>query len=232
MSTLTTGRPLDDDGEPTDGPGLEIDPEGRAAELFADSPHALASSPGMDTWSAILNYPEWEDSGDPAMLVWLGPAATELPAHIHTNDTETLRAVEGDLTVVVKDEPTQLSPGEELTIQRGEPHYFSNDTDDQVAFYAEVPWTKTIDTQLMTFGMDHEGEFGTNGEYGEPDFLYGLLMFEYVRNGTRMTALPFFIQRILWASVGRIAKAAGRSAVNEKYLQDEFWEETVEQPSF
>jgi mannose-6-phosphate isomerase-like protein (cupin superfamily) len=231
-TTITTGRPLDENGEPTDGPALEIDPDGRAAELFSDSPHALASSPGMDMWSTILNYPEQSDSGKPAMLVWLGPEATELPAHVHTNETEVLRAVNGDLTVVVEDEPTRLSPGEELTIQLEEPHYFRNDTDDQVAFYAEVPWTKTIDTQFMAFGMDHEGAFGTDGEYGEPDLLYGLLMFEYVRNGTRMTALPFSVQRILWASVGRVAKAAGRSAVNDKYLQDEFWKKTVEQPSF
>jgi quercetin dioxygenase-like cupin family protein len=231
MNTITTGRPLDDAGEPTDGPALEIDPDSRAAELFSNSPHALASSPGMDTWSVILQYPEPSDSGDPAMLVWLGPEATELPAHVHTNGTEVLRAVDGELTVVVEDEPTRLSPGDELIIQLGEPHYFSNDTDDQVAFYAEVPWTKTIDTQFMTFGMDHEGVFGTDGEYSEPDFLHALLMFEYIRNGTRMTAVPFVVQRLLWASVGRVAKAMGRSAVDEKYLQDEFWEETVEQPS-
>lgn len=232
MRTLTTGRPLDAAGEPTDGPALEIDPDGRAAELFSETSHALASSPGMDTWATILNYPEQDDPGEPAMLVWVGPEATELPAHIHTTNTEVLRAVEGELTVVVEGEPTRLSPGEERTLQIGEPHYFRNDTDEQVAFYAEVPWTKTIDTQFTTFGMDHEGEFGTDGEYGEPDVLYGLLMFEYVRNGTRMTALPFFMQRILWASIGRIAKATGRSAVNKKYLHDEFWTETVEQPSF
>lgn len=106
MSTLHTGRPLDDAGKPTDGPALEIDPDGLAAELFSDSPHALASSPGMDMWATILNYPEQDDSGEPSMLVWLGPEATELPAHIHTNDTEVLRAVEGELTVVVEDEPT------------------------------------------------------------------------------------------------------------------------------
>jgi mannose-6-phosphate isomerase-like protein (cupin superfamily) len=227
---MITGRPLDTTGEPTPGPALEIDPDGRPAELFSNSPHALASSPGMDMWATILNYPEQDDSGDPAMLVWLGPEATELPEHVHPNDAEVFRALKGTLTVVVEGNPIRFSPKEEVAIQPGEPHYFRNDTDEYVAFHAEVPWTKTIDTQFMSFGMDHEGYFGADGEYGEPDFLQGLLMSEYIRDRTRTTVAPFVLQRLLWASVGRIAKATGRRAVDETYLQDDFWESTVEQP--
>jgi hypothetical protein len=42
--------------------------------------------------------------------------------------------------------------------------------------------------------------------------------------------LPVAVQRLLWATVGRIAKALGRRAVEEKYLRDEFWIGHVEQP--
>ena len=229
MVTLTTGRPLDDAGEPTDGSALEVDPDGPAMTLFSESSHALASSPGMGFWSTILSYPE-SGEGTPAMLVWLAPDATELPPHVHASETETFRALEGELTVVVDGEPERLGPDETYTVEPGEPHYFRNDTDGVVAFRVEVPWTRTIDTQYMSAGLDHEGYFGADGEYGEPDLVQGLLLAEYVSEETRIDLGPRLLQRALWASVGRVAKWTGRSAMDERYLDDEFWEATVEQP--
>lgn len=230
MVVQTTGRPLDDTGQPTKGPALEIDPEGRAMELFSDSPHSLASSPGMGMWSTILRYPEPGEAGTPAMLVWLSPEATALPAHVHTSRTETFRPVRGEPTVVVDDTPHRLGIGDEFTVEPGDPHYFRNDTDDFVAFQVDVPWKKTIDTQYMTAGLDHEGYFGADGEYGEPDFVQGLLLAEYVKEETRITIAPHVVQRALWASVARIARLTGRKAMDKRYLRDRFWESNVEQP--
>ncbi|WP_134672569.1 cupin domain-containing protein [Halorussus marinus] len=230
MVSQTTGRPLDDTGEPTEGPALEIDPEGRAIELFSESPHALASSPGMGMWSTILRYPESSEKETPAMLVWLSPEATTLPAHVHMESTEVFRSVKGELTVVVDDSPRHLATGEELTVEPGDPHYFQNDTDDFVAFEVEVPWKKTIDTQYMTAGLDHEGYFGTDDGYGEPDFVQGLLLAEYVKEETRITIAPKIVQQLLWASVCRVARLTGRSAMDDRYLRDYFWESNVEQP--
>jgi quercetin dioxygenase-like cupin family protein len=230
MISQTTGRPLDEAGEPTEGPALESDPEGRAMELFSESPHALASSPGMGTWMTILRYPEASEEATPAMLVWLSPDATTLPAHVHTSRTETFRPVEGELTVVVDDTPHHLATGDHLTVEPGDPHYFRNDTDDFVAFQADVPWKKTIDTLYMTAGLDHEGYFGPDDGYGEPDFVQGLLLAEYVEEETRITIAPRTVQQVLWASVGRIARLAGRRAMDERYLRDRFWESNVEQP--
>lgn len=230
METITTGRPLDEHGDPTDGPALELATDGPAAEMFAASPNPLASSPATDTWSTVIRYPEDDDPKEPAMLVWLGPDATELPAHVHTNGTEYFRTLEGELTVVVDGEPHRLRPGEEMTVECGREHYFRNDTGDYVAFYVEVPWMKTIETQFTAFGMDHDGVFGDAGGYGEPGFVQGLLLGEYISDGTRITVAPFVVQRILWATVGRVAKAFGRRATDERYLDGEFWERTVEQP--
>jgi quercetin dioxygenase-like cupin family protein len=229
MGTITTGRPLDEDGDPTDGPALELDPEGAAADLVADSPHPLTSSPGTGMWATVLEYPH-ESDARPAMLVWLAPDATELPAHVHTNGEEYFRAVEGELTLVEEGNPRRLDPGEEYTVQRGRGHYFRNDTDDFVAFYVEPPWRKTVDTQLTFSGLDHEGAFGSDGEYGEPGLFHGLVMSEYVREGTRIETPPFAVQRLLWATVGRAAKALGYRPVEERYLRDGYWTATVEQP--
>jgi mannose-6-phosphate isomerase-like protein (cupin superfamily) len=230
MPVQTTGRPLDEAGEPTAGPALEIEPDGRAMELFAESPHALASSPGMGMWSTILRYPESNEAETPAMVVWLSPEATALPAHVHASRTEAFRPARGELTVVVDDTPHHIGTGEEYTVEPGDPHYFRNDTDDFVAFEVEVPWTRTIDTQYMTAGLDHEGYFGADGEYGEPDFVQGLLLAEYVSAETRIPIAPRLVQQALWATVNRIARLTGRRAMDERYLRDRFWESHVEQP--
>lgn len=230
MTSQITGRPLDGAGKPTEGPALEIDPEGRAWELFSGSPHALASSPGMGIWSTILRYPEPSEEDTPAMLVWLGPEATTLPAHVHRSRTETFRSVKNELTVVVDDDVQQLAIGEELTVKPGDAHYFRNDTDDFVAFSVEVPWRKTIDTQYMVAGLDHEGYFGADDEYGEPDFIQGLLLAEYVKEETRIITAPQIVQQVLWTSIGGLARLTGRKAMDQKYLQDQFWRANVEQP--
>lgn len=230
MDTITTGRPLDENGDPRDGPALRLDVDGPAAELLAESPYPLASGPAMDTWSAITQLPDRDGSSEPAMVVWLGPDATELPPHVHRTDSEYFRALTGEVTFVVEDETHRLGRGEDLTVAPGEEHYFRNDTDEHVAFYAEVPWRKTIETQLTSFGMDHDGVFGDDGSYGEPDLLQGLLFSEYISDGTRITAAPFAVQRLMWATLGRIARLTGREAIDEKYLQNEFWERHVEQP--
>jgi quercetin dioxygenase-like cupin family protein len=228
METVTTGRPLDENGDPTDGPALEMDPEGPAAKLFAESSHALASGPGTGMWSALLR--PLDADGETAMLVWLSPDATELPAHVHTEAEESFRTLEGELTVVEEGATHRLGPGEEYTVSPDREHYFRNDTGDFVAFHVELPWSRTAETQFTLFGLDHEGAFGRGDEYGEPGFLHGLVMSEYLREGTRIPAVPLAVQRALWATVGRAAKALGYRAVHDEYLRDEFWEETVEQP--
>jgi mannose-6-phosphate isomerase-like protein (cupin superfamily) len=228
--TLTTGRPLDDDGEPTDGPALELDPDGRAAALLRESPYPLASSPAAGLWSAITQYPERDGTDAPAMVVWVGPDGMELPPHVHRHEAEYFRSLRGAVTLVVDDEHHHLGPGDDVTIDPGETHYFRNETDEYVAFYAETPWIRTIEVQFTFFGMDHDGVFSRDGSFAEPDLAQTVLLSEYLRDGTRITAIPYPIQRILWATIGRLAKLRGRQAVDEKYLQTEFWTETVEQP--
>jgi mannose-6-phosphate isomerase-like protein (cupin superfamily) len=224
---IRTGRPLDDAGEPTDGPALDVDPDGPAAAAFAESPHALASSPGLGMWTSVLQYPDADGANDPEMLVWLAPDATELPEHVHTNRSERFRVLSGELTVVVDGAPVRVAAGDAVTVEPGEAHSFRNDTDETVAFRATVPWTRTIDMQYTTFGLDHDGK---TGEDGQPGALRGLLLAAYLRDGTRITAAPMTVQRVLWATVGRVATAAGYEAVEERYLRDAYWEATVEQP--
>lgn len=228
MPTLTTGRPLDEDGDPLDGPALELDTESRAADLLAESPHALASGPGTGMWSVLLDDPE--TASRPEMVAWLAPDAVEFPAHVHETSPESFEVLSGRLTVFVEGERRVLAPGEEHAVEPGEEHYVRNQTDGFVAFRVTPPWAKTVETQYTFFGLDHEGEFGPDGEFGEPGILYGLVMSETISEETRVTAAPQVFQRATWATLGNVASLLGHEAIERRFLEDEFWREHVEQP--
>jgi mannose-6-phosphate isomerase-like protein (cupin superfamily) len=251
---LTTGRPLDADGVPTDGPALTLDSEGEAAALLEDSPRALVASPGGGLWATLLAPPGEaapesltvegnerppgdadEDRAErPTLLQWLAPDASAPPAHVHPT-TETFRVVEGELTVVLDGKARQVRPGEAVTVPAGVEHAFRNDTDEQVAFVAWLPSMRTARTLYSVWGMDVEGTFGSGppgheDRYGEPGPLRGLLLAETLRGETTMSGPPLAVQRLLWATVGRVASAAGYRTTDDRYLDDAFWERHVEQP--
>lgn len=226
---LVTGRPLDEHGEPNDAPALALDPGGPAAELLGASPRPLVSSPGAGTWATLLETSAEGETDRPVLLQWLGPDATEPPAHVHPT-TETFEVVEGELTVVVEGESTALGPGQAVTVEPGREHTFRNDTAGVVAFRAELPSMLTVQSLYTVWGLDHEGAFGVDGQFGEPGFLHALVLGEDLAGETTMTAAPLPVQRFLWATVGRVARLAGYSGIDESYLDDEFWERAVEQP--
>jgi len=233
-SVLRTGRPLDDAGDPTDGRALELAPDGRAATLLGASPRALASSPGQGTWATLLERPDEGDTDRPVLLQWLAADASEPPPHTHPT-TETFEAVTGELTVVRDGEAMALAPGESVTVEPGVEHAFRNDTDETVAFRARLPSMRTVRALYSVWGMDHGGAFGSGppgseGRYGEPGPLSGLLLAESLRGETTMAVAPLPVQRFLWATVGRVARAAGYRGVDDRYLADTFWERRVEQP--
>lgn len=226
---LRTGRPLDDHGEPAAGPALELDPTGPAAALLRDSPRPLASNPGLGSWGTLLEHPGDDQTDRPVLLQWLAPDAAEPPAHVHPT-TETFEVLEGTLLVVLDGESRRLDAGEELTVQPGVEHSFSNDASEFVAFRAELPSMLTVHSLYTVWGMDHEGAFGADGEYGEPGPIQGLLLAEDLHGETTMTMAPLPVQRFLWATAGRVARLLGYSGIDESYLDDSFWERHVEQP--
>jgi len=230
---LRTGRPLDEHGDPVDdlveGPALELDPDGPATALLRESSRPLASNPGAGTWGVLLETPDEGRTDRPVLLQWLAPDAAEPPAHVHPT-TETFAVLDGELTVVRDGEADRLGAGATVTVQPGVEHSFRNDTDAFVAFRAELPSMLTVESLYTVWGMDHEGAFGADSEYGQPGPIQGLVLAADLRGETTMTAAPLPVQRLLWATVGRLARAVGYSGIDDRYLDDAFWERHVEQP--
>jgi quercetin dioxygenase-like cupin family protein len=224
-----TGRPLDEHGAPREGPVLELDPESEAAALLRDAPRPLASNPGAGTWGVLLSRPDEGETEAPELLQWLGPDAARPPVHRHPAP-ERFEVLRGRLTVVIEGAADRLDPGEAATVDPGVEHTFRNDTDGFVAFRAELPSMRTVLSLYTTWGLDHEGAFGADGEFGQPGPLHGLAISEDAHPDTTMTAIPVPVQRLLWATVGRAARALGHAGIDESSLDDAFWRRHVEQP--
>ncbi|QLH75902.1 cupin domain-containing protein [Halosimplex rubrum] len=226
---LTTGRPLDDDGRVSEGPTLELDRDDPAAALLDESPRALAASPGADLWATLLERPGDGETERPVLAQWLGADAPAPPAHYHPS-SETFAVVSGTLTVAVADETRRLGPGESVTVEAGVEHAFRNETDGVVAFRAELPSMRTVASLYTAWGLDTEAAVGDGEADGQPDPLDALALSADAYPDTVTTVAPVAIQRALWGTVGRAARALGRG-IDDRYLDDAFWERRVEQPS-
>jgi quercetin dioxygenase-like cupin family protein len=209
---------------------LELDSGGEAAELLRSAPRPLASNPGAGTWGTLLSRPDTGAADAPELLQWLGPDAGQPPAHRHPAP-ERFEVLRGQLAVVRDGEAHRLGPGDAVTVAPGVEHAFRNDTDGFVAFRAELPSMRTVLSLYTTWGLDHEGAFAADGGFGEPGPLHGLVLSEDVYDDTTVTMPPVAVQRLLWATVGRLARAAGYSGIDESYLRDAFWRRHVEQPA-
>jgi hypothetical protein len=144
--------------------------------------------------------------------------------------TESFKVLNGTLTVVAGDNIYRLDEKQNFTVDPGVEHTFRNDTDNFVAFKAKPPSMKTVKSLYTTWGLDHDGAFGDDGEFGEPDPLHGLILSEDLYDETKITIAPLPVQQVLWATVGRMARHLGYSGIDESYLCDEYWRHHVEQP--
>ena len=226
--TVLTGRPLVD-GVPVDGPTLELDPESTASSLLRQSSRPLVSDPGSKTWATLLERPDSGETDRPVLVQWVSPGSPVPPEHYHPK-TETFTALEGQLTVVHGGDPIRLTPGESLTIDPKVGHTFRNDTDETVAFKAELPSMRTVKGLYTAWGLTHERGSDGDGAYTQPGVVQSLLIAIDLSTETTMTGVPERVQRLLSATVGRVARLSGTTGIDEAYLDASFWNRHVEQP--
>jgi mannose-6-phosphate isomerase-like protein (cupin superfamily) len=219
------------DGTSADGPTLALDPESPASVLLRQSPRPLVSDPASRTWATLLEVPDSGETDRPVLVQWVSPGSPEPPVHHHPT-TETFRALEGRVTVVREGDPIRLDPGESLTVEPGQEHTFRNDTDEIVAFRAELPSIRTLKGLYTAWGLAHERGSDASGTYPGPGAVQSLVIAAELSDETTMTMAPLPVQRLLWATVGRVARLAGATGIDDAYLDASFWNRHVEQPEW
>lgn len=231
-TTVTAGR-LIDDGEPLDTPTLELDPEGKVADLLRETTRPVAAAPGAGTWACLLDSPDPGADEGPRLLQWLAPDGTQPPPHVHPT-SETFAGIDGELTLVVEGDPVALVPGERVSVKPGRAHTFRNDTDGVVAFSARLPSMRSVRALYTVWKRECERRVaaGVGGlaDGDGPGLLETLPLTEDLHGETTMTVAPVPVQRVLWATLGRFARALGHEGIDEDATERAFWDRHVEQP--
>lgn len=228
--TLQTGRPLVD-GTPTDVSTLELDPDSSASVLLRRSPQPLVSDPVSRTWATLLERPDSGKTDRPVLIQWVSPESPAPPLHYHPT-TETFRALEGEVTIVCEGDPINLVPGESATVEPGQEHTFRNDTDEIVAFRAEIPSMRTVKGLYTAWGLAHERGSDEDGTYPGPGLPQSLVVAADLYDETIMPMAPLPVQRLLWAAVGWVTRLWGAIGIDDAYLDASFWDRHVEQPEW
>lgn len=219
MSTLTTGRTLDDHGNPVAGTGFELDPDSWLADRVRERTGPITSHPTRPVWGIPL-----ESSGDTIRtLSVFGSGYSGPPEHYHEQSPERFEVERGSLLMTLDGRDRELTAGETATVETGVTHTFENHTDERAVVTTYINSPGRLQQVLPTLGgLAHDEE-------GDPDNpLQQALIADRLDGNTVFTRQ----ERLepLSNLLTPVAELAGYQGAYAKYTQPAFWERHVEQP--
>jgi len=218
--TVTTGRTLDESGEPVPGTGFEFDPDGWLAERIGERGGPITSHPTRPVWGVPLST----DDDTIRTLSIVGAGYDGPPEHYHEQSFERFDVREGEITLTLDGRDRQVVSGEEGTVETGVTHTFRNDADERAVVVTEIDSPGRLDAVLPTLGgLAHDPDRDPD------DRLQQALIAERLAGNTTFTeaaALPSPLTGV----AARVAELAGYQGAYAKYTQPVFWERHVEQP--
>lgn len=226
MTAITFGRTLVD-GEPT-GSGVTVDAEGPTAELITQITSPVISNPAVGEWTAALVRGEETDGAYERGLAIYSGTNEGPPEHVHPNYEELFEVVEGEFVFCIDGKRRRLTAGDHLTVPRGTPHTFRNESEGIASCIVETRPAGTISDVIATLsGLAHDGKLT---ESGTPRFLQAVVMGEKFADDTVFTSPPPILQRLVSIALAPVARRAGYRATYPRYLDAAYWTERVEQP--
>lgn len=136
MTAVTFGRTLVD-GEPIDD-GVTVDAEGPTAELVAQITSPMLSNPVSGEWTAALVEGHETDGAYERGLAIYTAHNEGPPEHVHPNYEERFEVLEGEFVFAIDGTRRRLTAGNDVTVPRGTPHTFHNDSDEIASCIVET----------------------------------------------------------------------------------------------
>jgi len=219
MSTVTTGRTLDANGDPVPGTGFELDPDSQFADRVRERTGPVTSHPTRPVWGIPL-----EGSGNTVRtLSVFGPGYGGPPEHYHEQSPERFEVERGSLTMMLDGTDHEVTAGETATVETGVTHTFRNDTDKRAVVITNIYSPGRLRQVLPTLGgLAHDDD-------GNPENpLQQALVADRLDGNTVFTRQERLepLSRLLTP----VAELAGYQGAYAKYTQPAFWERHVEQP--
>lgn len=137
------------------------------------------------------------------------------PLHYHLAFDELFEVIEGALTVQVDDEKTILREQEQLLVEKGVSHRFSNESNQPVTFFVTLtPGSQFEESMRIGYGLIADGK--TNKK-GIPKNIFHLAMLLKMQD-TNLAEIPSFVQKVIFGNAASIGKRIGIDKSLEKYL--------------
>lgn len=220
MSTITTGRTLDADGDPVPGTGFEFDSDGWLAARVQERTGPITSHPTRPVWGVPLEG----SGGTIRTLSVFGPGYGGPPEHYHEQSPERFEVERGSLAVTLDGTHTEVTAGETAAVETGVTHTFENHTDERAVVTTYIDSPGRLRQVLPTLGgLAHDESRNPENPLQQAliaDRLDGNTVF------TRQERLEP-LSRLLTP----VAELAGYQGAYAKYTQPIFWERHVEQPA-
>lgn len=163
-----------------------------------------------------------DDAPEGSARVDLRPGAAGPPAHVHPETEERFTVASGTVTLVVDGRARALGPGTEVRVSPGTTHTFRNETDERARMRVRtVPANERLAAVVATlFGLAQEGAVD---DRGRPRPLRAAAMAEAVGDEVRAAGVPAPVETALGRLLGPVARALGREAVEERFLEASYW---------
>lgn len=222
MSSLPTGRTLDEHGNPVPGTGFEVTPDSWLADRLAGRTGPITSHPTRPVWAVPL---ESSDDQVSRTLSIVGPGYGGPAEHYHEQSTEVFRVREGMVTFTCDGADRTVRAGDETTVETGVRHTFRNDTGERALMITEIHAPGQLNQVLPTLGgLAHDADRSPDNP------LQRVAIAQRLAGNTTFTQQERPGVKPLVDALTPVARAAGYRGAYAKYLQPAFWREHVEQP--
>ena len=233
MSTITTGRTLDADGEPIPGTGFELDTESWLATQIRERSGPISSHPTQPMWSIPVGASETdgETGGGTADETVRGVSVVARgydgpPPHYHTQSRERFDVRRGELTLELDGAERRVPAGETAVVETGVEHTFRVETDDRAVVVTEIDTPGRLRSVLPTLGgLAHD----TDRDPDDPP--QRAVIADRLADHTVFTAAEGGLVGAATELLAPVGRAAGYQAAYGEYLTPAFWRAHVEQPS-
>jgi len=219
MATYTTGRTLDERGEPMPGTGFDVEEGSWLEDRLGDRVGPITSHPTRPVWGIPQT-----DGEDPIRTASVfGPGYDGPPAHYHARSLERFHVEAGSLVVTLDGAERRVSAGDTVTVDTGVVHTFRNETGERALVVTEIHSPGRLREVLPTLGgLAHD----RSRDLSDPlqwaliaDVLEGNTTF--VRGDGAGSAVDL---------LAPLARLTGYQGAYATYTQPAFWRNHVEQP--
>jgi quercetin dioxygenase-like cupin family protein len=230
VSTITTGRTLDGDGEPIPGTGFELDTESWLATQIRERSGPISSHPTQPMWSVPVragdDTRERPDDETVRGVSVVGRGYDGPPPHYHTQSRERFDVRHGELTLELDGAERRIPAGETAVVETGVEHTFRVEMDERAVVVTEIDSPGRLRSVLPTLGgLAHD----TDRDPDDP--LQRAVIADRLADHTVFTAAEGGLVGAATELLAPVGRAAGYQAAYGEYLTPAFWRAHVEQPS-